>query len=66
MAMTLTSLLRFTPPERAFCPVDLFMEAGFSADRPAIDPVLRYHHEQGLIDRRLTIKDVFAPSLLDT
>jgi 4,5-dihydroxyphthalate decarboxylase len=28
--------------------------------------VLRYHHEQGLTNRRLTCEDIFAPSLLDT
>lgn len=39
---------------------------GIDANRAAIDAVLRYHHEQGLTDRRLTIKDVFAPGLLDT
>jgi len=39
---------------------------GIAANRAAIDAVLRYHHEQGLTDRRLTIEGVFAPGLLDT
>ena len=39
---------------------------GISANRAAIDAVLRYHHEQGLTDRRLSIEDVFAPGLLDS
>lgn len=39
---------------------------GIAANRAAIDAVLRYHHEQGLTDRRLTIEEVFAPGLLDT
>ena len=34
---------------------------GIEANRTAIDAVLRYHHEQGLTDRRLTIDDVFVP-----
>jgi hypothetical protein len=36
------------------------------ANREAVDAVLRYHHEQGLTNRRLTCEDIFAPSLLDT
>jgi hypothetical protein len=39
---------------------------GITANRAAIDAVLRYHHEQGLTDRCLTIEEVFAPGLLDT
>ncbi len=39
---------------------------GIDANRGAIDAVLRYHHEQGLTDRRLTIENVFVPGLLDT
>lgn len=39
---------------------------GIGANRAAIDAVLRYHHEQGLTDRRLTIEDIFAPGLLNT
>ena len=36
------------------------------ANRAAIDVVLRYHHEQGLTNQRLTIKDVFVPGLIDS
>ena len=39
---------------------------GIGANRAAIEAVLRYHHEQGLTDRRLTIEEVFVPGLLDT
>jgi len=39
---------------------------GIGANRAAIDAVLRYHYEQGLTDRRLTIEDIFVPGLLDT
>ncbi|MFC5064879.1 4,5-dihydroxyphthalate decarboxylase [Actinomycetospora atypica] len=41
-------------------------EHGIAANRAAIDAFLRYHHEQGLSDRRLRIEDVFAAELLDT
>ena len=39
---------------------------GIGANRAALDAVLRYHHEQGLTERRLAIEDVFVPYLLDT
>jgi hypothetical protein len=39
---------------------------GVEANRAAIKAVLRYHHEQGLTARRLTIEDVFFPGLLDS
>lgn len=39
---------------------------GIKANRAAIDAVLRYHHEQGLTERRFTIEDVFVPNLLDS
>jgi 4,5-dihydroxyphthalate decarboxylase len=39
---------------------------GIKANRAALDAILRYHHEQGLTDRRFQIEDVFAPGLLDT
>jgi hypothetical protein len=39
---------------------------GIAANRVAIDAVLRYHHEQGLTRRRLTIEELFVPALLDT
>jgi hypothetical protein len=39
---------------------------GISANRAALDAVLRYHHEQGLTSRRFTCEDVFVDYLLDT
>jgi 4,5-dihydroxyphthalate decarboxylase len=39
---------------------------GVKANRSAVDAVLRYHHEQGLTQRRFTGEDIFVPSLLDT
>jgi hypothetical protein len=39
---------------------------GVTANRAAIDAVLRYHHEQGLTKRRFTVEEVFVPYLLDT
>ena len=39
---------------------------GIKANRGAIDAVLRYHHEQGLTDRRFTAEQIFVPYLLDT
>ncbi len=39
---------------------------GVNANRAALDAILRYHHEQGLTDRRFRIEEVFAPGLLDT
>jgi len=39
---------------------------GLSANRAAVDVVLRYHHEQGLTKRLFRCEDIFAPSLLDT
>jgi hypothetical protein len=39
---------------------------GVRANREAIDAVLRYHHEQGLTNRRLTCEGIFVPSLQET
>jgi len=39
---------------------------GITANRKALDTVLRYHFEQGITDRLYTIKDLFAANLLDT
>ncbi|MBV9982127.1 hypothetical protein [Bradyrhizobium sp.] len=39
---------------------------GISANRNSLDTYLRYHYEQGLSKQRLTIEDVFVPTLLDT
>ncbi len=39
---------------------------GVAANRAAVDAVLRYHYEQGLTARRLTLDEVFMAGLLDT
>lgn len=39
---------------------------GISANRKSLDAYLRYHFEQGLSTRRLTIEEIFVPSLLNT
>ena len=39
---------------------------GMNANRAAIDLILRYHHEQGITDRRYAVEDLFAGSLLHT
>ncbi|WP_432855716.1 4,5-dihydroxyphthalate decarboxylase [Amycolatopsis sp. CA-161197] len=39
---------------------------GIEANRTALDTYLRYHHEQGLSERRRRIEEVFAADLLDT
>ena len=39
---------------------------GIDANRAALDAVLRYHHEQGLTPRRMTLEEVFVTELLDT
>jgi len=39
---------------------------GIARNRTAIDAYLRYHFEQGLSKRRLTIEDVFVPYLLES
>lgn len=39
---------------------------GIKANRAALDAILRYHHEQGMTDRRFRIEDVFVTDLLDT
>jgi hypothetical protein len=37
-----------------------------AAAREPLDAYLRYHFEQGLSSRSLTIEDVFVPELMDT
>jgi len=39
---------------------------GLDANRKTIDTFLRYSYEQGLSKTRLTCKDIFVPTLLDT
>jgi hypothetical protein len=38
---------------------------GIQRNRAALDTFLRYHHEQGLSKRRMTIEEVFVPYLLE-
>jgi hypothetical protein len=38
---------------------------GIARDRSTLDAFLRYHYEQGLSKRRMTIEEVFVPYLLD-
>jgi 4,5-dihydroxyphthalate decarboxylase len=37
---------------------------GIEANRPSIDALLQFSHEQGLSNRRLTVEELFAPSTL--
>jgi 4,5-dihydroxyphthalate decarboxylase len=37
---------------------------GAEANRPSLDALLEYVHEQGLSDRRLSIEELFAPSTM--
>jgi 4,5-dihydroxyphthalate decarboxylase len=37
---------------------------GIERNRPSLEALLQYTHEQGLTDRRLRIEDLFAPSTL--
>ncbi|MFC3105017.1 4,5-dihydroxyphthalate decarboxylase [Salinisphaera aquimarina] len=39
---------------------------GIAANRPAVEAMLRYHHEQGITDRTYAVEDIFVPYLLDT
>jgi hypothetical protein len=39
---------------------------GIGANRKALDTFLRYHFEQGLSKRRLTVDEIFVPELLAT
>jgi len=38
---------------------------GIARNRPSLEAYLRYHFEQGLSKRRLTVEDVFVPYLLE-
>jgi 4,5-dihydroxyphthalate decarboxylase len=39
---------------------------GTEANRHTIDTYLRYHHEQGLSERRLPVEEILVPELLNT
>jgi 4,5-dihydroxyphthalate decarboxylase len=49
----------------AFFPAD-WWPYGTAANRHTIDTFLRYHYEQGLSERRLSVEEVLVPELLDT
>jgi len=38
---------------------------GIELNRKPLETFLRYHHEQGLSEKRMTIEDLFAPESLD-
>ena len=38
---------------------------GLGKNRKVLDTFLRYHHEQGLSERRLSVEELFAPETLD-
>ena len=65
MTIMLPWLTRLVQDDRALLGDD-WWPYGIDANRAAIDAVLRYHHEQGLTSRRLTVEEVFVPALLDT
>ena len=65
MAMMLPWLTKLIGDDRDLLGED-WWPYGIEANRAAIDAVLRYHHEQGLTQRRLTIEEIFVPGLLDT
>ncbi len=65
MTMMLPWLTRLIGDNRDLLGDDLW-PYGMKANRAAIDAVLRYHHEQGLTERRFTIEDIFVPGLPDT
>jgi len=44
---------------------DNFWNYGLDGDRPALDTFLRYSKQQGLIEREIEAKELFAPSTLD-
>ena len=39
---------------------------GIGKNRKVLDSLIRYSFEDGLISRRLSIEELFAPSMLDT
>lgn len=39
---------------------------GITANRKALEAILRYHFEQGITERRFHIEDIFVPELLTT
>jgi 4,5-dihydroxyphthalate decarboxylase len=39
---------------------------GVAPNRHVLDTFLRYHHEQGLSKRRLSVEELFAPETLES
>ena len=44
---------------------DNFYSYGIPDNQKALETVFRYLQEQGLVDRRLTVAELFVPSTLD-
>jgi 4,5-dihydroxyphthalate decarboxylase len=42
-----------------------FWPYGVDENRKTLDAFLRYHFDQGLADRRLTVEEIFAPGTLE-
>jgi 4,5-dihydroxyphthalate decarboxylase len=42
------------------------MAYGIRRNRPVLETIATYLHEQGLTDRAVRLEDIFAPSMLDT
>ncbi|MBV9175069.1 MAG: ABC transporter substrate-binding protein [Chloroflexi bacterium] len=45
---------------------DDYWPYGVEANRPTLEALLRYSHEQGLAARRMSVEELFAPSTLDS
>jgi 4,5-dihydroxyphthalate decarboxylase len=65
MAVMLPWLTKLIEDDRSLLGAD-WWPYGMAANRKAVDAVLRYHHEQGLTQRRFTCEDIFVPGLLAT
>jgi 4,5-dihydroxyphthalate decarboxylase len=65
MAIMLPWLSQLMAENRALLGDD-WWPYGMQANRKAIDAILRYHHEQGLTERRLTCEQIFMKGLLNT
>ena len=65
MAVMLPWITRLVDEDRTLMGDD-WWPYGMKANRAAVDAILRYHHEQGLTDRRFTCEDIFVPELMDT
>lgn len=56
---------RFTEEDRAVLGND-WWPYGIAANRKALEAILRYHFEQGIMERLFTIEEIFVPELLTT